>query len=689
MLAPYLEKLAIRQKLFTMHLLVTGSAMLLVFVAVVTSQYIFVKNDLLNDLDAQLSVIENNIGATIAFDDKATANQMLQSLRLNPSVDHAYIELENHTIFAEYQVEKNGNLLPNKVQKPVMQKGIVHLNRYIIVNNQRVGTIYLDANLSKVQERVKIFAIALLFAVLFAMLLVKFIAKKLNKYITDPIVYLESLVTNITNNNDYADRSTIKSSDEIGALSKGINNMLDDIKFRDYKLIEELEQRIVVEQKLDQLAYYDSQTTLPNRHAFTEHINKLMGVGEGSTEHFYLLMLDLDNFKVVNDTHGHAEGDQLLKQCGQRLRWILNEEDTVFRIGGDEFAIVLRGVKSIHDVEKICLRITHAISQQFMIGVHELFIGVSIGIVQYQNKNFTESTLVKNADMAMYWAKSAGKNTYKFYSEEIEAANHHHQKLTNDLQSAVKNNELELYYQPIINVESARTVGFEALLRWNHPEEGIISPNVFIPIAEYTGVIIPIGEWVINAALAQLKNWQVQHDSDLFVNINVSARQFFDKRIVDIINFALKALKITPKTVNFEITESILMEDVNKAIDILKALRKMGTGIAVDDFGTGHSSMNYLKMFPVDTLKIDKSFVRGVPMDSVDAAIVEAIFALARSLKLDVVAEGVETEQQFDFLRAKNCSKVQGYLFSEAIQADKVDKLLYQSNAIAKRFGNA
>jgi len=613
---------------------------------------------------------------------------MLQSLRLNASVEQAYIKLENHSFFAEYHAEASAYPLTDKSEATTVQKATIQLNKDILVNGQRVGTIYLDANLDRVQERIRIFTVVLLFAVLIAMFLVRTISNKLNKYITEPIGRLEAMVTNITNNHNYSDRSDINSTDEIGALSTGINKMLDNIKLRDDRLIEELQQRIVVEQKLDQLAYYDGQTKLPNRHAFTEHINKLMGVSGDGTEHFYLLMLDLDNFKVVNDTHGHEEGDELLKQCGQRLRWILDEEDTVFRIGGDEFAIILKAVKTIHDVEKICLRITQAISQQFMIASHEILIGVSIGVVQYQNANFTESNLIKNADVAMYWAKAAGKNTFKFYSTEIEDANVYQQKLVVDLQSAVKNNELELYYQPIVNAESADIVGFEALLRWRHPEQGIISPNVFIPIAEETGLITSIGEWAIGAALEQLKAWQNKHSADLFVNINISARQFFDKRIVDIIKSALKTYKVAPHTVNFELTESILMEDVDKAIGILTSLRDMGTGIAVDDFGTGHSSMSYLKQFPVDTIKIDKSFVRGLPTDSVDTAIIEAIFALAKSLKLEVVAEGVETEKQFDFLRAKNCTKVQGYLFSKPIPADQVGRLLRRTVDI-KRSGRA
>ncbi len=685
MLAHYLQKLAIREKLFIIHLLVVGFAMLLVFVLVMAYQYSSYKNELMSDIDSQLEVVESSVIRAISDNNSVAAAETLRVLNMNKNVEQAYIELEQYEIFAEYHAEASANKHVTKEKSLLALAGVMHISKDILVSGQRVGTIYIDASLDKFNERMRFFAFALLLAALIAMLLVRVISKKLNRYITEPISYLEAMVSNITNNHNYTDRSKIQSSDEIGALSTGINNMLDNIKLRDDRLIEELQQRIAVEQKLDQLAYYDSQTKLPNRHAFTEKINKLMGMDEGSANHFYLLMLDLDNFKVVNDTYGHEQGDELLKQCGQRLRWILNEDDIVFRLGGDEFAIILRAVKTVHDVEKICARITHALAQQFMIGSHEIFVGVSIGVVQYQDKNYSESNLVKNADVAMYWAKSAGKNTFKFYSAEIEEANFHQQKLTTDLHSALKNNEFELYYQPIIHTESAHIVGLEALLRWNHPEEGVISPFVFIPIAENTGLIAPIGEWVIKSALDQLKDWQDQFNPDLFVNINLSARQFFDRRIVTMVSTAIKDSGIVPETVNFELTESLLMEDVDKAVGILSALKEMGTGISVDDFGTGHSSMSYLKQFPVDTIKIDKSFVRGLPTDSVDTAIIEAIFALAKSLQLDVVAEGVETEEQFEFLRAKHCTKVQGYLFSAPVKAKKIDQMLYQNSVLAER----
>ncbi|MDI1308840.1 MAG: EAL domain-containing protein [Methylotenera sp.] len=684
MLKPYFEKRVIKEKLLLMNFLVVGFAMLFLFVLTVAYQYATYKNELISNLNSQISVIESNLGSAIAFEDIVTANEIFQTLRLDKSVDKAYVQLENNKIFAEYQRDNKSGEINVPLSKSAIKNGDVHITRDIIVNGMSLGSLHLDANLNQVRYRINIFSFFLMIAMSVAVLLAKYVSNRLSRFITEPIIYLEQLVTKVTKNHDYFQRSTIHSIDEIGALSIGINNMLDGIQQRDNKLLDELDRRAKVEQKLDRLAYTDSQTELSNRHAFTASINRLTGFGDDGIEHFYLLLLDLDNFKVVNDSFGHDIGDQLLRQCGQRLHWMLNEEDFVFRIGGDEFAIVLKDVKSIDDVEKVCGRITETISQKFMVNGHEIFVGVSIGISQYQNRNFSETNLIKNADIAMYWAKSAGKNTFKFYSDEIETANCFFQKITTDLHNALKDNEFELLYQPIINVKTGHMVGVEALLRWHHQDEGTISPDIFIPIAEKNGLIAPIGEWVIREALKQLKTWERLNGPQLFVNVNVSARQLFDKRIIDVIGDAILEFEVDPKCINVELTESSLMEDVNRAIVILRELKKLGVGIAVDDFGTGHSSMSYLKQFPVDTIKIDKCFVRGIPQDDVDVAIVEAIFALAKSLKLDVVAEGVETEAQYDFLKHKNCAKVQGYLFNRPLPVIEIDRLLMQSNEIKR-----
>lgn len=677
MLKGYFDKLTIREKLYTMHFVVTGSSMLLLFIILVVYQYLSIKQDLLNDLDSQISIIENNVAPAIAFEDQKATSEILNALSLNDSVEGAYIALNNRSIFAQYQHPVSRLSSDDSVRK----KSAIHISKDIVINGHQVGTLVLDANLNVLYSRLKVFSIAILLSMSVAMALAKVLSVLLNRFISEPIIYLKSLVANITNNQDYIQRSQIQSLDEIGALSTGINNMLENIQLRDQKLLGELAQRSVFEQKLDQLAYYDINTGLPNRHFFADHISKLIQWSDANNSQFYLLFLDLDNFKIANDTMGHEAGDTLLKLCAQRLKAVIHSDDQVCRVGGDEFAITLRSVDSPYDVEIICNRIIHAISQKFVIESQEVFVGASIGAVLYANRNYSESTLIKNADIAMYWAKADGKNTYKFYSQSIAEVKFHQQKIVTSLQKSLSNDELDVYYQPIIDVASGLMIGFEALLRWNQPELGMVSPSVFIPIAENTGLINPIGSFVIDTALSQVKKWQTKYNTDLFMNINISGRQFHDKNIVNKISTAIYRTGVNPKTINFELTESVLMDDINASIHILKSLRLLGISISIDDFGTGHSSMSYLKQLPINTIKIDKSFVHGVPDDKVDTAIIESIFALANSLQLNVVAEGVETEAQLAFIKNYPNTKAQGFLFSKPVAADEIEVLFDEFHA--------
>ncbi len=680
MLTPRFQKMSIQQKLYFLHLLVTAASMLLVFFVVLAYQYISSKHDLQNDLDSQLIVIENNLGAAISFGDKGAAEETLHSLNINPSVEHAYILLNDNTVFAKYLAKNQGGAKANQLIPTVrFPLGDIHLSRKILVNRQQLGTIFLDANLDVINSRIKLFFIALFLAVFVAMLLAKLLLKKLNRFITEPISRLEYFVTEITESKNYTTRCQTQSTDEVGALSIGINKMLDNIESRDKKLLDELEQRRKVEHRLDQLAYLDSLTNLPNRYSFTEDIASLLAQANKNEINLHLLMLDLDNFKVINDTLGHWAGDHLLKESAIRLNESLRKNASIYRIGGDEFAIILMGITTLELVEAICHRIIRTMSEKFVINNHELFVGVSIGVVEYTGGHYNQSSLIKHADAAMYWAKNDGKNTYKIYSNQIEQANFHQQMLIGMLEDSIQNNELELYYQPIIDGQTRRILGFEALLRWNQSEIGFVSPTEFIPLAESSGLIRPIGDWVINKALDQIKLWQTFYYPELFININLSGRQFEDCYLMEKIMYGITRNQLNPATVNLEITESVLMEDIDRAISILNSLHDLGVRIALDDFGTGHSSMNYLKKFPINTLKIDKGFVQGLPDDEMDKAIVESLLTLADGLGLSVVAEGVETEAQLEFMVNHHCYKIQGYLFSPALPIDQIEKLLEQS----------
>jgi diguanylate cyclase len=681
MLTLYFKNKRIRDKLLVMNIMVVVSTLILLFMLMVAYQYVVYKNELIKNINSQLLIIEGNLGSAVLFEDKAAANEILASFRIDKNVDSAFIELENKTIFSEFKQQSLAKIKDSSHQKLTND---LHIVRPIVVNNQTLGHIHVYVTLAQVKYEIRFFIFILLLALVGAVIFARLVSKRIQRYIAEPIAYLEKLVTRITQGHDYSMRSNIQTDDEIGALSNGINNMLEDIQNRDLQLIKELEQREIIQKKLDQLAYFDTLTHLPNRHAFTESIHEVLSMGGKVTNRLYLLFLDLDNFKIVNDSHGHQLGDALLSRCAERLSRIFPENDKVYRIGGDEFAVILQTAQSHQEVEDVCNRITQALSRKFLINGHELNVGVSIGVVEHEENSRDTKSLIKHADAAMYWAKSAGKNTYKFYSLALEQANFFTQQLTDDLHYALEKNELELHYQPIINIDTAQMVGVEALLRWHNGRAGIIRPDIFIPIAESTGLIIPIGEWVIREAIAQLVLWHKSGHPDFFININISPRQLFDHRIVNSIKSAITDFQIDPKYINLELTESSLMEDVDKAIAILEGIQSIGVGVAIDDFGTGHSSMSYLKQFPISTIKIDKSFIKGIPTDQVDCAIIDAIFALAGSLNLDVVAEGVETEDQYAFLRTKRCTKLQGYLFSKPLPAKNIEDLLTQSNVVKR-----
>lgn len=659
-----------------MEFLITSFAMILVFIVITTYQYKTYKDELIEDLNSQILVIESNITAAIAFDDKLAANEILSTLKLNTSVDSAYIILnKNNEQFAYFNINQQDKRL-RLPKKPDIQ-----INKALFVEHSPVAQIIINANINKVHARLKIFALAMFIATIVAIAFTRLFANLINRQIVDPINYLYSLSTKITSNKNYSQRSTLNSEDEIGELSMGINAMLDSIEQRDAKLSEELEYRKQAEKKLDQLAYFDAQTNLQNRHAFGEILNKVTAEAVSSKKTIYLLLLDLDHFKVVNDTLGHDVGDILLKNCADRLKSVISRADPIFRIGGDEFAIILENIEQSSQVRRICERIIEKLSQTFMIENNEVKIGVSIGVVENPQGLYNESSLVKNADIAMYWAKSDGRNTYKFYSKDIEAVKFHEQKLIDLLQVALKRNELELYYQPIYSIADVSVIGFEALLRWQQPELGMVSPTEFIPLAESTGLINPIGDWVIATSLKQIREWQVNFNPNLFININLSARQFHNKNIAKKIEQEITVNGVDARTVNFEVTESFLMQDMDATINTLKSLKKIGVRVSIDDFGTGHSSMNYLKLLPVNTIKIDKSFVNGLPTEKVDCAIVNAIFSLAKSLNLDVVAEGIETEAQLNYLRKNHCTKGQGYLLSAPVPSIEIETILQDNNA--------
>jgi len=401
-----------------------------------------------------------------------------------------------------------------------------------------------------------------------------------------------------------------------------------------------------------------------------------------------MLFLDLDNFKRVNDTLGHAAGDQLLLEVVARLARSTRESDTISRQGGDEFLLLLNDIPDLETVERIASEILAAMSDPVEVSGHELNASCSIGVAIYPDDGDDFDVLLQKADTAMYNAKAAGRNTYRFFDEHINQQAHEHLLLQSRLQQALFRAEFYLHYQPQLDIESGSVVGVEALLRWHNPELGEVGPARFIPVAEDCGLIVPIGAWVLEQACRQAQLWRQAGWPELSMSVNLSALQFRRAGLIETVAGALERSGLPPHLLELELTESILLQDVENNLEIVRQLKALGVQLSIDDFGTGYSSLSYLKRFAVDRLKIDRTFVRDISTDPDDAAIVRAVIQLARSLRLGVIAEGVETKEQLAFLREEGCEEVQGYLFSRPLAPAALQAFLNGSRAIRERSGS-
>ncbi len=444
-------------------------------------------------------------------------------------------------------------------------------------------------------------------------------------------------------------------------------------------VMREVTERKHVEEQLRRNAFHDSLTGLPNRLLFMERLRQTVDrAKQDSSYHFAVLFLDLDRFKVINDSLGHMIGDQLLITIARRLEACLHAGDTVARLGGDEFTILLENIRQDSDATKVAERVQQALSKPFTLGGHEVFTSASIGITLSSTHFDRPEDLLRGADIAMYRAKAQGKACHEVFDTDMHTHVVTLMQLENDLRRAVERQEFELYYQPIVALASGRIVGFEALLRWHHPEQGIVSPATFVPIAEETGLIIPLGQWVLREACRQLKQWQTEfpHEPPLTVSVNLSSRQFSQPSLIGQIQQILRDTGVDAHCLKLEITESAIMENTESAMDMLLQLKAMGIQLSVDDFGTGYSSLGYLYRFPMDLLKIDQSFVSRVDVDGEKLELVRTIITLAWNLGMDVIAEGVETPKQLAQLKALKCEYAQGYLFSKPLSKTDAARLI-------------
>ncbi|HJW12568.1 MAG TPA: EAL domain-containing protein, partial [Albitalea sp.] len=583
--------------------------------------YFSMRSAMVDDLRVHARVAAENSSAAILFQDSKAATETLAGLQASPAIVHAELRDAAGQVVAHYSAAGSHVESP---QPPLPAgAGAAHRfvdNRLFVAEPVReagraVGTILLVASLDALYQRVA----------------------------------------------TYIAISVLASALAFGVAYLLVLRIRADID--------------TTENRLDFLAYYDPVTGLPNRHAANEQIERLIGSSRRASDSFALLLLDLDDFKMVNDTLGHDVGDQLLRALAERLRGYLRPTDAAFRFGGDEFVMLAPRINGRVPLRLLGQAALHALEAPVMVGSHEIRVRGSVGVAQYPDDAKDAAGLVRAADTAMYHAKSLGKNTFAVFHTDMEYGAKSRIRLDTDLRRAIERDELRLVYQPIIDLRQQRMVGVEALLRWVHPELGTIAPIEFIALAERSGAIVDIGQWVLQTACKQMKSWVDAGHAELYVAVNVSARQIRRglKRQVDA---ALVASGLAARRLEIEITEHSMVEDIETNVAQLAALGALGIRVAVDDFGTGLSSLAYLKRLPINKLKIDRNFVRDLPDGSDDAAITLAIISMAHSLGLTVVAEGVETEAQRDFLRQHGCDCAQGFLYCAPVDAAGLTELL-------------
>jgi diguanylate cyclase (GGDEF)-like protein/PAS domain S-box-containing protein len=476
-----------------------------------------------------------------------------------------------------------------------------------------------------------------------------------------------------------------KKSGELRLMAEKISTIRDQAGRPDryIALLSDVTEMREKDERIRFQAYHDALTSLPNRVLLADRLEQALNVARRTGGSVAVLFLDLDNFKLINDSMGHTIGDRMLEIVAERLSALMRRSDTVARVGGDEFVLVISDFPHTSEIAAVAEKIIASLGRPYEVDGRLLHSSVSIGIAIYPGGGSDATRLMQNADTAMYKAKSAGKNSFRFYDNSMHLDVIRHLELEASMREALLKNQFELYYQPKVDIKSNTVAGVEALIRWRRPGYGLVSPDAFLPVAEESRLIFGIGDWVLHDVCRQVADWRAEYPGELKVAFNLSARQFEDDGLVDRVAAALAEAGIPGTCLEIELTETATMKDPQRAITVLEGLRELGVEVAIDDFGTGYSSLSYLKNLPISTLKIDFSFVRGIPEDSGDVEIIDSILALGRTFRVAVVAEGVETKAQLDCLKRMGCPLAQGYFYAPPMSAENLRSWLTEFSAVA------
>ena len=694
----------IRRKLTLLIVIISTVSLLLASIAFITSDRINTRKTVSNNLDTLADIIAANSSAALLLADPVAAQETLGFLASQQHIQLAAIYDMDGNKFASYTKPVLKLELPatDLHSEHILFRGDhVELFTHIVFAGEAIGVVYLRSDMEVIHDRL-IWFLGIVAIVFTVSLLVTFVlSAQLQRFITDPLLRLSAIARQISTEKNYAVRVIGEGKDELGNLITDFNAMLDEIQSRDNELREhrlKLEERVAqrtreleianeqlelskeraesVASRMEYHAHHDALTGLPNRILLNDRITSELTHARRQQTHAALLFLDLDRFKIINDSLGHAVGDQLLRVISRRLNNCVREEDTVARLGGDEFMILLPRISGSSDAGRIARKITACLEDPISCNGHELHITASIGISIYPYDGADAETLIKHADISMYRAKELGRNKAVYYTAEMNAGPRKQLDMETNLRNAMDSNQLKVFYQPKVDISRNMIIGVEALLRWEHPTMGFISPLDFIPVAEDSSLIAPIGEWVLNTAFRQLQQWHSAGFTNLTVAVNLSSVQLLQPGFKNVVAQALEESGLDARMIELEVTENVAMENIDTAIIILEKFKSMGISITMDDFGTGYLSLSYLRRLPIDTVKINKSFVREIPDSDEDAMIAQAIIARAQSLKLSLIVEGIENVRQLNFFRQQGIYMVQGYLFSKPVEASEILKML-------------